>query len=147
MKRRFWSLSKPIIFSLFLIFVLILVNRYFSRFLVFEGFQREGFFSQQKWRGILSVLFLGSFIIFSIFSKAVSLKNPAIIFLIIGILANSYERIRYGFVFDYWKISLYSFHWPTFNLADLYLTIGIIWLIIQLVNIKPYFKNQSSKKE
>lgn len=44
--------------------------------------------------------------------------------------SNLADRITYGGVVDYLSISIYNFHWPVFNLADMIIVLGIFSLII-----------------
>ena len=48
-----------------------------------------------------------------------------------GGIANAYERIAYGGVFDYLNLSLSTLHNPfAFNLADIFIFLGAILLIL-----------------
>lgn len=55
------------------------------------------------------------------FSKAM------LFFLIAGLLGNLIDRIAFGYVIDFFDFRI----WPVFNLADVYLNIGIIGLIVK----------------
>ena len=46
-----------------------------------------------------------------------------------GALGNVYDRIAYFAVPDFIDIHYQNFHWFTFNIADIFITIGIIMLI------------------
>jgi len=46
-------------------------------------------------------------------------------FMIVGALANMFDRIRFGYVIDFIRLT----RWPTFNLADVYISIGVGILI------------------
>ena len=48
-----------------------------------------------------------------------------------GAAGNLYDRIHYGFVIDFIEIYYQSFHWPTFNLADSSISIGIGLLLLE----------------
>ena len=51
-----------------------------------------------------------------------------------GILGNFTDRIMNGFVVDFIEVHLRDqFHWPTFNLADSAITIGIVFLLIDTI--------------
>lgn len=51
-----------------------------------------------------------------------------------GILGNFTDRLINGFVVDFIELHLRDrFHWPTFNLADSAITIGIIFLLIDTI--------------
>jgi signal peptidase II len=47
-----------------------------------------------------------------------------------GAAGNLCDRIRYGFVVDFLDVYVGSYHWPTFNVADSAITIGIGFLLL-----------------
>jgi signal peptidase II len=47
-----------------------------------------------------------------------------------GSLGNLFDRYYYSSVPDFIDFHYESFHWFTFNIADIFITIGIIGLII-----------------
>jgi signal peptidase II len=47
-----------------------------------------------------------------------------------GAAGNLWDRIWYGSVRDFLACSVHDWHWPTFNLADTWLTLGIIAYLI-----------------
>ncbi len=57
----------------------------------------------------------------------------ALSFLSAGILSNTAERILDGYVTDYFKLMFINF--PVFNLADIFINIGVIILIFSLLFI------------
>ena len=51
-----------------------------------------------------------------------------------GILGNFTDRIMHGFVVDFIELHIKEvFHWPTFNVADSAITIGIALLLVDTV--------------
>jgi signal peptidase II len=51
-----------------------------------------------------------------------------------GILGNFTDRILHGFVVDFIELHIKEvFHWPTFNVADSAITIGIALLLVDTV--------------
>jgi len=48
-----------------------------------------------------------------------------------GILGNLVDRIIRGYVVDYISLNIIGYHFPIFNLADLFITIGVILLVIK----------------
>jgi len=53
-----------------------------------------------------------------------------------GALGNFYDRIAYTAVPDFIDLHYQNFHWFTFNIADIFISIGIIMLIIKDLVIK-----------
>ena len=54
-----------------------------------------------------------------------------------GALGNLFDRYYYSSVPDFIDLHYESFHWFTFNIADIFITVGIIGLIIiDLIKIK-----------
>jgi signal peptidase II len=54
-----------------------------------------------------------------------------------GILGNLVDRISHGFVVDFIDCHINKFHWPTFNIADSAITVGIVLLLIDTVRKQP----------
>ena len=53
-----------------------------------------------------------------------------------GALGNFYDRLVYKAVPDFIDLHFNNFHWFTFNLADIFITVGIIIFIIKSFFIK-----------
>ena len=50
-----------------------------------------------------------------------------------GILGNLIDRIVRGYVIDYIKVNIFNYSFPVFNLADSFITIGVILMIISII--------------
>ncbi len=50
--------------------------------------------------------------------------NISLAFIISGALGNLLDRLNYKAVIDFIDIHINNFHWPAFNFADSYITIG-----------------------
>lgn len=50
-----------------------------------------------------------------------------------GAAGNLYDRLRHGYVTDFIDVFYKSYHWPTFNLADSAITIGIGLFLIEIL--------------
>lgn len=79
---------------------------------------------------ILSVVALvGIFIYIMRHLKSISMKGLFCLALLsAGIAGNMHERIAYGFVRDYFQLKFIDF--PVFNIADIFINVGVILLII-----------------
>ena len=84
---------------------------------------------------IVTIL-IGLVIIFLIYFFSLSKKFDKLIYSIIigGALGNFYDRLIFKAVPDFIDLHYNNFHWFTFNVADIFITIGII-----LFFIKSYF--------
>ncbi len=49
-----------------------------------------------------------------------------------GAVGNFVDRIRYGFVIDFIDMNLGFMHWPTYNVADIAISLGVVALFIDL---------------
>jgi signal peptidase II len=62
--------------------------------------------------------------------KANGLEKISYLMIIGGSLGNIFDRICYSAVPDFIDISINNFHWFIFNVADIFISIGVILLII-----------------
>ncbi len=83
-------------------------------------------------------LLIGLIIILLIYIGFKSDNYDKIIFSIIigGALGNFYDRIFFKAVPDFIDLHLENFHWFTFNVADIFITLGIIFYLIKDLFIK-----------
>ena len=77
-------------------------------------------------------------IIFLIYLIIKSKKTDKILFSLIlgGALGNVYDRLTYFAVPDFIDVHYKNFHWFTFNIADIFITIGILILITKDLILK-----------
>ncbi len=62
-------------------------------------------------------------------------------FIIGGAVGNFYDRIIYKAVPDFLDFHIQDFHWFTFNIADIFITLGIIFMIINELMYKQNNEN------
>lgn len=53
-----------------------------------------------------------------------------------GAVGNIVDRFLLGYVVDFIDIYIKSYHWPTFNIADSFISIGIVLLLISVLRNK-----------
>ena len=74
--------------------------------------------------------------------KSKGSKKFSLILILGGALGNFYDRIAYGAVPDFIDFHLNGFHWFIFNIADIFISIGVFALIIlEIFDKKNYEKN------
>jgi len=69
-------------------------------------------------------------LIFYLSLKANDIKFYFYLIIIGGALGNFFDRILYSAVPDFIDFHIGNFHWFVFNIADIFITVGIICLII-----------------
>ena len=81
---------------------------------------------------------IGCILIFLFYLIVKAKKSEKILLSIIlgGALGNFYDRAFYFTVPDFIDIHYASFHWFTFNIADIFISLGIILLIIKDLFLK-----------
>ena len=80
---------------------------------------------------LITILIVGIIIIITL--MIIKSKNLSVYFLIAilgGSLGNLFDRLYYSAVPDFIDFHIMGFHWFVFNVADIFITIGIICLII-----------------
>ena len=118
----------------------IYVNSFFSLFLVWNKGIGFGLFSFDKssiYNGIsLIILIINLIIIYLIYIE----KTPKTYFLAIilgGSIGNLFDRYYYTAVPDFIDLNYNGYHWFIFNVADIFITLGIICLIFaEFLNYK-----------
>ena len=69
-------------------------------------------------------------IIFFMALNSYGLKKYSLLMILGGALGNIYDRIFYGAVPDFIDFHIGNFHWFIFNVADIFITFGVIFMII-----------------
>ena len=54
-----------------------------------------------------------------------------------GTLGNFIDRVRLGYVTDFISVGIGSLRWPTFNVADSSIVVGILALVVLAVLLRP----------
>ena len=69
-------------------------------------------------------------IIFFMISKSNGIKKFSLMMILGGAIGNIYDRILYKAVPDFLDFHIGNFHWFIFNVADIFITLGVIFMII-----------------
>ena len=95
-------------------------------------------FDQSKIYNLITILII--IINLIIIYLAIMTKNIRVYFFLLilgGSLGNLFDRLYYSAVPDFIDINYRGYHWFVFNVADIFITLGIICLIIaELLNYK-----------
>ena len=143
--------KKENVYSIILISLLFLLDR-ISKIEILKNFSENTFFINNyinfdlTWNtgigfGLLSnespliyhiiTILIASVLFFLFYILIFSEKLEKLIFSIIigGALGNFYDRLFYNAVPDFIDLHYNNFHWFTFNFADIFITIGIIFML------------------
>ncbi len=85
---------------------------------------------------MLAGLALFSFYLLKHFEKLKNIEVIGFAFILGGGLGNIVDRLINGYVFDFLHLYYRRFAWPTFNLADISIDIGIVLFIIGQFAVK-----------
>ena len=95
-------------------------------------------FDDTKLYNILTLLILIIIlVIVFMINKSVGLKKLALLMILGGALGNFFDRIIYKAVPDFIDFHIGNFHWFIFNVSDIFITIGVILMIIIEISDKP----------
>ena len=149
------NLGKNFIFNLSLVLLIFLLDRiskiyviyldkkilgseiFSSKFLNITLIWNEGIafgllsFDQENLYNILTILILFVILIISfMITKNVGIKKYSLILILGGALGNVYDRIFYKAVPDFIDMHIGNFHWFIFNVSDIFITVGVIFMIL-----------------
>ncbi len=88
-------------------------------------------FDQKNLYNLLTIIIiLIIFFIFLMTIKSSGFKKLALIMILAGALGNVYDRIIYKAVPDFIDFHVGNFHWFIFNVSDIFITVGVVLMII-----------------
>ena len=61
------------------------------------------------------------------------LLQVALALILGGALGNLYDRLTYGYVVDFLEFYFRSYHWPSFNVADTAISVGVALLALEII--------------
>ncbi len=70
------------------------------------------------------------FLLYYMIARAKSYERTPLILIIGGALGNLVDRVRFGAVIDFLDFHIGGAHWPSFNIADSFITIGVLLYIL-----------------
>ena len=140
--------KKQNVFSLIIIFLTFSIDR-FSKIKILENFSENNFYVNEYinlnlvWNtGIgFGLLSSDNSLIYSMITAIIGIVIIILLYLLLnsrtldrislslivgGALGNFYDRVSFKAVPDFFDIHYGSFHWFTFNCADIFITVGII---------------------
>tara|TARA_Y100000591_G_scaffold3673_1_gene3061 strand:- start:2765 stop:3265 length:501 start_codon:yes stop_codon:yes gene_type:complete len=124
----------------------IYLNQFINIILVWNtgiGFGLLSFEKQFFYNLITLIIVLVNFVILYLGIKLNNLKGLLFFVILGGSLGNLFDRLYYSAVPDFIDLNYKNFHWFIFNVADIFITLGIICLIfVELFSNKDKEKNE-----
>ena len=124
----------------------IYINSFFNLYLVWNkgiGFGLFSFDQSHIYNGITLFILLINLIIIYLIYKENSPKTYFFSIILGGSCGNLFDRYYYKSVPDFIDLNYHGYHWFIFNVADIFITLGIICLILaEILN----YRKQNDKK-
>ena len=124
----------------------IYVNSFISLFLVWNkgiGFGLFSFDQNHIYNGITLFIFIINLIIVYLIYKEKTPKTYFLAIILGGSFGNLFDRYYYSAVPDFIDLNYKGYHWFIFNVADIFITLGLSCLILaELLN----YEKQNDKK-
>ena len=124
----------------------IYLTSYINLYLIWNKGIAFGLFSFEEsfiYQSISLVIFIISIVLIIMMTKSEGFKKYSLILILGGALGNLFDRIYYSAVPDFIDLHIKGFHWFIFNVADIFITIGVICLILD--ELFFYKKNNEIK--
>jgi|TARA_B100000795_G_C22774728_1_gene429485 signal peptidase II len=112
----------------------VFINDYLNFNLIWNTGVGFGLFSQNAnlyYHATSSLIFMVIVFLFYLTIKANFTDKMSFSLIIGGALGNFYDRIYYYAVPDFIDFHINDFHWFTFNIADIFITVGVVVLIVK----------------
>jgi len=118
----------------------IYVNSFLNLYLVWNkgiGFGLLSFDQKSTYNVISFLILLINLIIIYLIYNERSIKTYFLLAILGGSFGNLFDRIYYNAVPDFIDLNYKGYHWFIFNVADIFITLGILCLIFsELLNYK-----------
>jgi signal peptidase II len=103
-------------------------------------------FDEKIFYDILTLLIgLVIIIIFLMLKTNEGLKKYSLLIILGGASGNFYDRVKYNAVPDFIDFHIENFHWFIFNVSDIFITIGVILMIVlELISNKKENINEKN---
>ena len=163
------KMSKKYLADFFIIFLIFLIDRSsklliisspetyahyglsVTSFLNFNLIWNEGIafglfsFDEKLYYNFLTIfIILITIIIIWLMYKSNGFERFSFMMIVGGSLGNIYDRVFYSAVPDFIDIHINNFHWFIFNVADIFITLGVICLISIEIFSKKRLKNENN---
>jgi len=128
-------ISKYFVYTFIDLYKFIKITNFFDITHVHNFGVSFGLFSEQI--SPLILIFIGLlvvvFIIYLMVNSQDKLEYWGLFVIVCGAMANILDRSINGYVIDFIYFHINQLYWPAFNFADMYISIGIIMIIMNMI--------------
>ena len=124
----------------------IYLSSYLNLYLIWNKGIAFGLFSFEQssiYNFITILIIFITFVILIMIVKSNDYRAYFLIFILSGSLSNLFDRINYSSVPDFIDFHVNDFHWFIFNVADIFITLGVICLIFVEIFFKKNVNNEN----
>ena len=124
----------------------IYLNSYLNFYLIWNKGIAFGLFSFNEkyiYNVVTVIIITITIVVFVMLMRAEGFRKYSLLSVFAGSLGNIYDRIYYSAVPDFIDFHINNFHWFIFNVADIFITTGVICLIYAeiLINKRSKINN------
>jgi len=116
----------------------IYITQYLNLYLIWNKGIAFGLFSYNEsffYNVITCIITIITVVILVMIIKNEGFKKYSLLLILGGSLGNLFDRIYYSAVPDFIDLHINNFHWFIFNFADIFITVGVICLILDEIII------------
>ena len=112
----------------------IYISEYLNLYLIWNKGIAFGLLSFEEnllYNLISLIIFIISLVIVGMIVKSSGFRKYVLIIILGGALSNLFDRVYYSAVPDFIDFHINNYHWFIFNVADIFITLGVICLIYE----------------
>ena len=124
----------------------IFITSFFNIYLVWNkgiAFGLLNFEQSQIYNLITGLIVIISIVILFIIIKTKDMRVYFFSFIFGGAISNLFDRLYYSAVPDFIDFHVNNFHWFIFNVADIFISFGVICLILVEIILDKHLKNEN----
>ncbi len=95
----------------------------------FSLFYAEG--EMRRWFLVATMLVISAGVVYWLYKATTRLQGIGLGLILGGALGNICDRLAHGAVFDFLQFHLAGYYWPSFNLADSAIVVGVGFLLLE----------------
>lgn len=90
---------------------------------------------------IMTIIVVFLIVYYLLKNKVYWVEKYSLLLIISGAVGNLIDRIMYGYVIDFLDFIIFGYDFPVFNIADSFITIGAVGLIISILFLNKEGEN------